>query len=119
MNGFAMTEHEVVLLREWWADGDRTDMEIAERFGWKYRTLHRFRRELCLPWRGRRNTDYCPTPEQIAEEARRIKERHLLELRNEPEEVTQRRVADHRGGQRSIRCFTFAGECYSGAEALA
>lgn len=116
---FAMTEADVILLREWWADGERTDLEITERFGWSYNTLHKFRHELGLPWRGRRTNDYLPTPDEIAEECRKIRERRLDELRNEPEEVTQRRVAGHRGGQRSIRCFSFAGECYSGVEALA
>jgi len=117
MAGFELSEDDVVLLREWWGDCDRTDTDIERRFRWNYQTIHKHRRELGLPKRQRRAVAYDPSPQEIAEEAKRLRRENLERMRDETDAETSRRVANSdRGG--CLRCFSFSGQCYRQVEPL-
>ena len=118
MPRMALTDAEVELLREWWADEHRTDNEIAQRFGVSYWTLYKRRREYGLPRRARRSDEYLPTPEQIASECDKLRKRHLEYMRTETERQTQQRVSAERSAEVTMRAFSFDGQNYKGATPL-
>jgi len=118
MPRMALTAAEVELLREWWADEDRTDNEIAQRFKLSYSTIYSRRREYRLPRRARRKNDYLPTPEQIAAACAKLRKRHLEYMRTETDRQTQQRVSADRCVEVTMRAFSFDGQNYKGATPL-
>ena len=109
-------------LREWWLDPDKSAIDISQEFGVAYSSIQCRRRKLGLPQRPARKTSdrvADPTQEEIAEQCRDFRERALAELRAETERQTQKRVSAERLEECTIRSYTFAGDCYRAAGALA
>jgi DNA-binding transcriptional regulator YiaG len=84
-----------LLFRLWHSDPHEiSTKEIARRLCVSISTLHKWAGRHKLPKRERvyDQNEYLPTPEEIAEKAREIRERHLRALREEPEDVTRSRL---------------------------
>lgn len=74
--------------RRLWAAG-ASRMDLAERFNCCVSHIDNYRMMLALPARNRSNPQECysandPTPEEISERARELRERHYAERRGEP-----------------------------------
>jgi uncharacterized protein YjcR len=87
---------DVPLLFRLWHMGSRSMPvdEIANQLGVKKTTVYKAAQRHKLPLRERivESKEYLPTPEEIAEKTREIRERHLRALREESEETTRKRV---------------------------
>lgn len=109
-------------LREWWLDPDKSAMDISQEFGVAYCSIQCRRLKLGLPPRPARKTSdrvADPTPEEIAAECAKYRERALAVLLAETERQTQKRVSAERLEECTIRSYTFAGDCYRATGALA
>jgi len=118
MPQMALTDAELRLLRQWWADESHSDHEIAERFGLSFSTIYTRRKEYRLPRRARRRNDYLPTEDQIAEECRKLRKKHIEYMRSETERQTQQRVSAERCAEVTMRAFSFDGQNYRGSTPL-
>ena len=91
--------------RRLWAEGlSRTD--LALHFNCSVSWIDNYRMELALPARTRANPQECyspadPTPEEIAERAREIRERHFAERRAESDSTSRSVAWRHRLTQQS------------------
>lgn len=82
--------------RRLWAAGV-SRMDLAERFNCSVAHVDNYRMMLALPARKRANPQECysendPTPEEIAERARELREKHYAERRLETEEASRARA---------------------------
>lgn len=84
-----------LLYRLWHLDPrEISTPEIAKQLGVAPSTIYAIARRHHLPKRERvyDQNEYVPTPEEIAEETRKIRERHFKERRGESEDNTRKRV---------------------------
>lgn len=85
---------EAEFRRLWAAGASRQD--LAERYRCSVSWIDNYRMELALPARKRANPQECysandPTPEEIAERARELREKHYAERRMETDEASRAR----------------------------
>ena len=92
MNHENITPEEFAKL---WHAGETLD-RLAARIGISRATVMRYANRLGLPNRGQLQRKPDPTPEEIEQRARELRERHFAELRAEQDSVTRCRVWRHR-----------------------
>lgn len=83
---------EAEFRRLWAAGASRQD--LAERYKCSVSWIDSYRMQLALPARNRSNPQECyspndPTPEEIAERARELREKHFAERRLEANETSR------------------------------
>jgi hypothetical protein len=86
---------EAEFRRLWAAGASRQD--LAERYRCSVSWIDNYRMELALPARNRANPQECysendPTPEEIAERARELREKHFAERRLETDVASRSRA---------------------------
>jgi transposase-like protein len=82
-----------------WTAGERAE-DIALEFGVSSSQIYRWRTVYRLPPREPMDNSPVPdpTPSEIEERKRQIRERNRLAMLREPEEITRARIARERGG---------------------
>ena len=88
MNYESITPEEFARL---WHEGETLD-RLAARIGVSRATVMRYANRLGLPNRGQLQRKPDPTPEEIEQRARELRERHFAELLAEQDSVTRCRV---------------------------
>jgi len=88
MNNESITPDEFARL---WHEGETLD-RLAARIGVSRATVMRYANRLGLPNRGQLQRKPDPTPEEIEQRARELRERHFAELLAEQDSVTRCRV---------------------------